>query len=439
MASSWQTGWDLTDEKREWFRQRSIQSAARKRILSSTQPVSKVIREPRLIPATLMPLQDKCGIDSVSLFSGCGGLDIGFERAGFNHLLSVDILSICGETLKANRPNWKVLSGDEEGDVRNISWSRQVSQQNKYLVLHGGPPCQPFSNAGKQLGKDDPRNMVPEFFRAIQDLMPDAFVMENVPALGSMKFSSYLNTQLRNHIGKDYYYCTFFLFAPHFGVPQQRNRLFIVGFRSRDAFSRFMAPQPTHSVERFINIHRGLSKHIKHAKELGTYSALPPTMGVREAIGLDDSLPDGLAPTFRSGFTGPRNSTSILNGASSQKVLEKMGLWGNGIASSRADAAAFPPENGTERMSIQDIALIQGFPDDWKIKGPVYKVIGQIGNSVAPPVAYHVAIEVRNALLRWHTLPSSDKATPLALNSPLQDGKAEDERLSQLSFLSSHR
>lgn len=400
MASSWQTGWDLTDAKREWFRQRSIQSAARKKILVSTLSVDKATREPRLFPATLMPLQEKCGIDSVSLFSGCGGLDIGFERSGFNHLLSVDVLDICGETLKANRPSWKILSGEKEGDVRNISWSSQVSRQNKYLVLHGGPPCQPFSNAGRQLGKDDPRNMVPEFFRAIQELKPDAFVMENVPALGSSKFLSYLNAQLQKFVGGHYFYQKFYLFAPLFGVPQQRNRLFIVGFRSHDAFSRFEAPQPTHSVERFINVHKGLIKHIKHASDRTSRSALPPTMGVREAIGLDDSFPDGLAPTFRSGFTGPRNSTSILNGASSQKVLEKMGLWGNGIASSRADAAIYRPENGTERMSIQDIALIQGFPDGWVVKGPVYKVIGQIGNSVAPPVAYNVAIAVRNALLK---------------------------------------
>jgi DNA (cytosine-5)-methyltransferase 1 len=122
-------------------------------------------------------------------------------------------------------------------------------------------------------------------------------------------------------------------------------------------------------------------------------------MGVREALGFDDSLPDGLAPTFRSGFTGPRNSTSILNGASSQKVLHQMGLWGNGIAPTRQAAASFPPENGTARLSVEDISLIQGFPNEWQIEGPVYKAIGQIGNSVAPPVAYNLALQIRRALI----------------------------------------
>ena len=68
------------------------------------------------------------------------------------------------------------------------------------------------------------------------------------------------------------------------------------------------------------------------------------------------------------------------------------------MAPSKESARAFPPENGTIRLSTDDVSLIQGFPSNWKIKGPVYKNIGQVGNSVAPPVAYHVAISVRKAL-----------------------------------------
>ena len=123
-------------------------------------------------------------------------------------------------------------------------------------------------------------------------------------------------------------------------------------------------------------------------------------MGVREAIGLGDEFPDGLAPTFRSGFTGPRNSTSILNGASSQQVLAEMGIWGNGVAASIHSAEAFVSENGHSRLSVQDCAVLQGFPMDWKICGPVYKCIGQIGNSVAPPVAYALAKSIRVALMQ---------------------------------------
>jgi DNA (cytosine-5)-methyltransferase 1 len=399
MEAKWQSGWSLTDEKREWFRQNSIKSAARKKDLVNSAESLHPPRKPRLLVSELMPIQNSCPISSVSLFSGCGGLDIGFERAGYSHLISADILDICGDTLRTNRPEWKVLSGAREGDVRRIAWDTEVPRYDRYLVLHGGPPCQPFSNAGKQLGKEDPRNMVPEFFRAVKKLLPDAFVMENVPALGSSKFISYLTAELHKHTKGLYYWKKFFLFAPHFGVPQQRNRLFIVGFKSKEAYVKFQEPLPTHSIEHFLDVHPSLAKHIRLVKKSCAYDGLPPTMGVREALGFDDSLPDGLAPTFRSGFTGPRNSTSILNGASSQKVLHQMGLWGNGIAPTRQAAASFPPENGTARLSVEDISLIQGFPNDWQIEGPVYKAIGQIGNSVAPPVAFNLALQIRSALI----------------------------------------
>ena len=399
-AESWRQGNDISDEKREWFRQKSIASASRKRRLTALEPSKEPLRKARLDIEKLMPTLSPCSIDSISLFSGCGGLDIGFERAGFKHVLSLDILDICGETLKFNRPSWKVLAGKNKGDIRNIEWEQEVKNKDNLLVIHGGPPCQPFSNSGRQLGEEDERNMVPEFFRAVNKLLPDAFIMENVPALGSAKFSPYLDSELKKNVSHSYFYKKFYMFAPNFGVPQQRNRLFIVGFKSKTAFNRFVVPKPTHNLDKFVEIHRGLKKHIKEAKLLGDYDQLPSVMGVREAIGLDDSKADGLAPTFRSGFTGPRSSTSILNGSSSQEVLKNMGIWGNGVAPSRESARAFPPENGTVRLSTDDVSLIQGFPSNWEIKGPVYKNIGQVGNSVAPPVAYHVAISVRKALLK---------------------------------------
>lgn len=398
---NWRQGWEISEQKREWFRKNSLKSASRKKHLAEvnlTSTISKRIY--RLKPELLMPQQQKCGINSISLFSGCGGLDIGFERAGFEHNYAIDILDICGETLKNNRPEWYISSGSEEGDVQKIKWKKEINISKSPFVIHGGPPCQPFSNSGRQLGEDDSRNMVPQFFRAVRELKPDAFIMENVAALGSKKFLPYLNAILEKNISKKYIYAKFYMYAPHFGVPQQRNRLFVVGFKKVSNFKRFIKPLPTHSISKFLEIHKGLKKYIKEVIDIPGYSLLPETMGVREALGMDSSCIDGLAPTFRSGFTGPRNSTSILNGASSQKVLQKMGLWGNGIAPSIEAAYGFPPENGTERLCTSDIALIQGFPTYWKISGPVYKVLGQLGNSVAPPVAYQIAMSVRNALIK---------------------------------------
>ena len=90
-SASWRRGNDISEEKREWFRQKSIASASRKRRLTSLKASEEPLRESRLDIEKLMPTLSPSSIDSISLFSGCGGLDIGFERAGFDHVLSIDI------------------------------------------------------------------------------------------------------------------------------------------------------------------------------------------------------------------------------------------------------------------------------------------------------------------------------------------------------------
>jgi DNA (cytosine-5)-methyltransferase 1 len=123
-------------------------------------------------------------------------------------------------------------------------------------------------------------------------------------------------------------------------------------------------------------------------------------MGIREALGLPEVGVDGLAPTLRSGFTGPRNSTSVLNSVASQRMWAELRIWPNGVAPSREEASLFVAKDHHFRMAVQDCALMQGFPSDWIFAGSVYKALGQIGNSVAPPVAYPVAKAVASALLR---------------------------------------
>ena len=123
-------------------------------------------------------------------------------------------------------------------------------------------------------------------------------------------------------------------------------------------------------------------------------------MGMREALGLPDIGIDTLCPTIRCAFTGKRHTTSILNSTASANNLAKVGIWGSGVGSDRKKAAIFPTKNGHFRLSVQDCAILQGFPESWKFQGAVYKVLGQIGNSVAPPVGYHVADSVSKALIR---------------------------------------
>jgi DNA (cytosine-5)-methyltransferase 1 len=382
-AAPWYEARDLSDEKREFFRETSRRSRAAKLDGLEREPVDAFIpHRPTLDPASLMPRISPHLLPALSLFSGGGGLDLGFERAGFAHLASYDTLEAGGETLRTNRPEWTIHSGDD-GDVRGIDWR---PYRGEVAVLHGGPPCQPFSVAGRQRGHKDARNMLPAFLRAVRESRPLAFVCENVPALAGPKFAPYLQKHFLGPLSRDYYVTNFRLSAHDFGVPQLRHRVFFVGFRRASALKRFQAPAPTHRAD-----------HLVRGPAAAT-SARHRTLGVREALGLDDLGHDGLAPTVRSTLTGPRHTTSILSSVSAQRAWAEMGIWPNGVARTRSRAARFAVENGHLRLAVADVALFQGFPSWWHFHGAVYMSLGQIGNSVAPPVAYRVGLAVARAL-----------------------------------------
>jgi DNA (cytosine-5)-methyltransferase 1 len=123
-------------------------------------------------------------------------------------------------------------------------------------------------------------------------------------------------------------------------------------------------------------------------------------MGVREALGLPGIGFDAVAPTIRSGLTGPRHTTSILNSVTALKVWGRLQIWPNGVAPTRERASAYVTNNGHFRLSVQDCMVIQGFPADWPISEPVYFALGVIGNAVAPPMAYQLAKSIAAALKR---------------------------------------
>jgi DNA (cytosine-5)-methyltransferase 1 len=372
--------YDLTDEQRDKYRATSIRSSQRKSALlnglSNTPSITKKRFIGRLDPNDLMPQLEANNLTSLSLFSGGGGLDLGFDRAGYQHVSSLELLDICGETLRANRPDWDIRSGVSDGDVHSVGFTpfRGID------VVHGGPPCQPFSIAGRQAGAEDPRNMWGEFVRCVLQSRPRAFVAENVVGLLDKKFESFVQQNILDPLKEQYTIFKFKLAAHDFGVPQARRRVFFVGFRAARDAARWVEPQPTHGDVDTL------------------FGPLLPRNTARKSIGLHGDCFDHLAPTIRSGFTGPRNTTSVLNSKASMKVWGDMGIWPNGVQATREAADVYTPENGHFRMSIADCALLQGFPEDWKFSGAVYQALGQIGNSVCPPVGYVVARQIARAL-----------------------------------------
>lgn len=381
--ASWYRGWDLTEDQRARFRRTTLASqAAKARAVrrECTEP-KHPIPTPRLITENLMPIQARNGLQALSLFSGGGGLDIGFDRAGFGHVASYELREDAAAVLREAKPHSPVYGGSD-GDVCHVNWRQYRGGVD---VLHGGPPCQPFSHAGYQSGANDVRDMFPELVRAVQAVEPRVFVAENVPGLATKKFHEYIQATIHAPLSGKYTIRMFTLEAASFGVPQRRRRVWFVGFLRRTDAGRFEAPTATHAVESLSG-------------EQLPFDLLPRTMGAREALGLPVTGYDAIAPTLRSGLTGPRHTTSVVNSVTAMRHWGELGIWPNGVAADREKAAAFIAPNGHFRLSIPDCMLLQGFPADWPIKPPVYKALGLIGNSVAPPMGYRIALAVAHSL-----------------------------------------
>ncbi|HZL55800.1 MAG TPA: DNA (cytosine-5-)-methyltransferase, partial [Bryobacteraceae bacterium] len=190
-----------------------------------------------------MPVQPRNALRALSLFSGGGGLDIGFDRAGFNHVASFEMREDAAAVIRAARDNWTVYGGSD-GDVCHVDWRRYNGMVD---VLHGGPPCQPFSHAGYRSGAEDVRDMFPQLVRAVKAVEPRVFVAENVSGLATAKFSGYIQKTIYAPLGEKYSIRLFTLDAASFGVPQRRRRVWFVGFRCKRDAERFEVPAATHT------------------------------------------------------------------------------------------------------------------------------------------------------------------------------------------------
>ena len=215
----------------------------------------------------------------ISLFSGAGGLDIGFRKAGFEIAVAVEADSSCCETLRKNCPKLKVM----EGNIEDIT-SEQILQAAKLEPLEtalviGGPPCQPFSLAGNRMGLDDPRgHLLKEFVRVVRETLPVGFVLENVRGLMNWdngRAKDLLIEELSKPIefnGQLYQYMVAepqILNAVDYGVAQRRERVFFVGNR---VGVEFKYPEPTHFSQEEAVL---LNKH-QHKIVWDAIGQLPP-------------------------------------------------------------------------------------------------------------------------------------------------------------------
>ena len=190
-------------------------------------------------------------IPTISLFSGAGGLDLGFQQAGFDIRVAVESDPSACRTLAANNPHLDgriVFRPLEEVSTDELLELAALEPGEDLGAIIGGPPCQPFCRAGPALGLRDPRSSsLFEFCRVVREAQPRVFVMENIPGLLR---DPIIPTLFRaalapnGDLGSTYDFTWDVLDAAEYGVPQRRKRLFFVGWRGEGSFS---FPAPTHS------------------------------------------------------------------------------------------------------------------------------------------------------------------------------------------------
>ena len=357
----------------------------------------------------------------VSLFTGAGGLDIGLEQSGFDTTACIEYDADCRETLKFNRPEWKVFeegfkieNGNIKtripGDIRDVSVDELLNfaglKKGEASLVVGGAPCQPFSNIGKKLGKNDERNgdLFLEFVRVVRGVEPEAFIFENVVGITQKKHSDVIEYMVDKFKGLGYGISHTILNSADYGVPQRRKRFFLIGIKGIDnpAF-----PFPTHfkdysQYEEFLKDFEGVH---------------PPSykkwVSVKDAF---DKLPKGYEK--RKDYVVMNvadfvvNRMTYIKQGENFKVLPmdlRPNCWKSGLhqgndtfgriiadlPSCTIRTAAYNPAKGmyihpfeNRGLNSIEMAALQSFPYDWNFKvrgrdnGTLVSVGKQIGNAV---------------------------------------------------------
>jgi DNA (cytosine-5)-methyltransferase 1 len=355
-------------------------------------------------------------LKTVSLYSGAGGMDYGFHQAGFETIFAVDFDKYAIGTLNGLLPTPVGICGD----VDTVSFP----DPSDVDIVIGGPPCQGFSVAGNMNPLDDRSRHVWRFLEVVGALQPRAFVMENVRHLGeNARWASIREglVQAANALG--YQTRLSVLRASHFGVPQNRDRMFLVG--ARDFEPSVPAPTtaehlPT-SRETLLALPRiGSEGNIRIATADITLATRPVLRrspfagmlfnGAGRPINLD--APSSTLPASMGGNKTPIIDQDWLDGKTATSWVHTYHehLWNGGDPYPMRDAP-----DCLRRLSAEEAAALQSFPLETPWCGPTSAIFRQIGNAVPPLLARAVANQLKIDL-ESHKPRRASRIIPLDLD-----------------------
>lgn len=330
-------------------------------------------------------------------------MDVGFKAAGFNVVSANEIDKHACATFRANHPECNLIEGDID------LYSEELSSNKDIDVVFGGPPCQGFSVAGK-MDPNDPRSkLIFSFCNIIEKLEPKTFVMENVKALGSLsKFEEVRRELLSRFQNAGYTVTIHILNSKDFGVPQARERVFFIGVKNKKhaihkvCFRKYMETAPT-LREVLVPLGKPGSKRNDRICNAKVTLAAKPVLRKSPYAGMlfngqgRPLNPDGWASTLPASMGGNRtpiiDDNHLYQGKKPWVEEYHRNLIAGGRPQNMLDAPSY-----LRRLTINEAALLQTFPEDYVWCGPSSKVYSQIGNAVPCKLAKVIASCLKESL-----------------------------------------
>lgn len=388
----------------------------------------------------------------VELFSGAGGLSMGISLAGFNHKAVIEWDKWSCDTIRENANRGFPLVADwplTEADVREFDYD---SLEDKIDLVAGGPPCQPFSLGGKHQAHEDDRDMFPATVKVVRKLRPKAFIIENVKGLTRAAFANYFQyiilrltyPEIALRSGEDwlghlarlekqktsggrrgltYKVVSRVLNAADYGVPQKRERVFIVGFRD-DLDVKWSFPDVTNSFDALLEDQwvagnywerHGISKnkrpkiperHENRVARIRNTNQRPmlshrPWRTVRDAlIELPDPRNGSNGNQFHNhGFQSGARRYPGHTGSPLDLPAKALKAGDHGVPG--GENMLVMEDGGVRYFSVREAARLQTFPDGYVFHGSWTETMRQLGNAVPVKLAHVVASSVAEKLVEW--------------------------------------
>lgn len=340
-------------------------------------------------------------LKAISLFSGAGGMDVGFENAGVQIVFANELMTEAAETYKANHPDRTIVNDDIHNILHELDAFQGVD------LVFGGPPCQGFSVAGKMNPNDERSKLIMTFLDVVEKVHPKAFIMENVKALGVLeKWETIRQTYLERASKLGYHCVPFILNATEYGVSQKRERVFFIGIKENvdpffeRHFNELLELQKEKApiIKDLLSpLGRAGTKQNPNTCTAKITFATHPVMRKSPYSGMyfnGQGRPiniDGYSNTLPASMGGNKtpfvDEEYLYGDAENDWVVD----YHNGLLNGSIVPESKNAPSRLRRITIKEAAKIQTFPDNYIFCGNKGKIYTQIGNAVPCKMAEAVA------------------------------------------------